>query len=416
MATEFDPSDLQEYDRRRALILRAFSPAAPITNHELFAGRSVEMTRVMDVAAQPGRHAAIYGERGVGKTSLARVMSQVLEGQYFPLYYTCSTADTFGSIWAGVLDEAKLVSLRLKAGFVSGYEDIVQSAAELLESDDPKPNDVRLALKALASSKPAIIFIDEFDRIHTPNTRRLFADLLKIISDQAIPATVVLVGVGDTIDELIAEHASIQRSLVQIHMPRMNDDELAKIVRTGVEAAGMQVERVFIRDVTTLSQGLPHYTHLLAQHAALGALLSGRLIIRNFDYNWAIQSALSDTSQWVREAYHRATFSNRETLHKRVLLACALASKDEVGAFSAPDIRDQLRKITGINYELPAFAAHLKDFCSPLGAPRGGILKKSGTARRFRYKFVDPLLPPYAIMKYQVDELVDGPVDGPVDD
>lgn len=239
----------------------------------------------------------------------------------------------------------------------------------------------------------------------TQDTRRLFADSLKIISDQAIPATVVLVGVADTIDELIAEHASIQRSLVQIHMPRMHDDELATIVRNGVQAAEMRVERVFIRDVINLSQGLPHYTHLLAQHAALGALLSGRLIIQHFDYSWAIQSALKDTFQWVREAYHRATFSNRETLHKKVLLACALASKDEVGTFSAPDIRDQLRKITGVDYELPAFAGHLKDFCSPLGEPRGGILKKSGTTRRFRYKFVDPLLPPYVIMKYQAERL-----------
>jgi MoxR-like ATPase len=78
----FDPTDLEEYDRRRERVVAAFSPAAPITSHTLFAGRSVEMTKVMDVVVQRGRHAMIYGERGVGKTSLARVTSQMLGGRY----------------------------------------------------------------------------------------------------------------------------------------------------------------------------------------------------------------------------------------------------------------------------------------------------------------------------------------------
>jgi hypothetical protein len=89
-----------------------------------------------------------------------------------------------------------------------------------------------------------------------------------------------------------------------------------------------------------------------------------------------------------------------------VLLACALARKDDLGTFSAPDVRDQLRFITQTQYELPAFANHLKDFCAPPSESRGGVLKKSGTAKRFRYKFIDPLLSPYVIMKGQAEELI----------
>src|SRR5215211_5519533 len=104
----FDPTNLEEYDQRRDRVIAAFSPGAPITSHTLFAGRSVEMTKVMDVVAQRGLHAIIYGERGVGKTSLARVTSQMLGGRYLTLYYTCSTVDTYASIWTGILEEAEV--------------------------------------------------------------------------------------------------------------------------------------------------------------------------------------------------------------------------------------------------------------------------------------------------------------------
>ena len=37
------------------------------------------MRRLIDAANQAGQHAIIYGERGVGKTSLANVLSSYLE-------------------------------------------------------------------------------------------------------------------------------------------------------------------------------------------------------------------------------------------------------------------------------------------------------------------------------------------------
>jgi hypothetical protein len=84
-----------------------------------------------------------------------------------------------------------------------------------------------------------------------------------------------------------------------------------------------------------------------------------------------------------------------------VLLACAKCPTDEVGSFGAPDVREQLRAITGVNYEIPAFAAHLKDFSSD--GPRGGVLKRIGTTRRFRYRFRDPLMPTYVLMRGRLD-------------
>ncbi len=102
-----------------------------------------------------------------------------------------------------------------------------------------------------------------------------------------------------------------------------------------------------------------------------------------------------------RACYHRATSSNRETIYKEVLLACALAKRDEKGTFGSADVRDELHAITGTFRDLPAFAQHMNDFSGT--GRRGGVLDKIGETYRYRYRFHDPLLQPYVLMRGQID-------------
>ncbi|MFB7311152.1 AAA family ATPase [Streptomyces sp. NPDC056192] len=398
-------TSLDETFTRRTLVMRSFSPSAPIADKTLFAGRTEQMSTLISIAFQNGQHAVIYGERGVGKTSLARVMKSAFSGSAWTSYYTCSSGDTFGSIWRNILSDFPISDSRPRAGFAKDTVTATSTLADMLRDTDPTPNEIRGVLELLGEADGnAVIFIDEFDRPDAPSTRSLFADTIKILSDQAVPVTIVLVGVADNIDELIAEHMSVQRALVQIQMPRMTGDELMEIVTQGMRSANLGFEEEFAKQVVRISQGLPHYTHLLCQNAGVYVVEQGREKVHAMDFDFAVTRALSNVSQTVREKYHRATFSNRETLYRQVLLACAMAEKDELGTFSAPDVRDKLCEVTGRRYEIPAFANHLTDFSSIDGA-RGGILAKRGVLRRFRYRFIDPLLPPYILMKGRVEGL-----------
>lgn len=394
---------------RRALVMRAFSPARPIADKTLFAGRSEQMSSLISIAWQDGQHAAIYGERGVGKTSLARVMQAVMSSSNsWANYYTCASDDTFGSIWRAILEDFPINETRTRVGFSQDVVTETSSLASMLVDKNPSPNQICRVLKLLGEADcNAVIFIDEFDRPVDPATRSLFSDTIKILSDQSAQVTIVLVGVADTIDELISEHASVQRALVQIQMPRMTEVELLEIIKGGMRSANLSYQRGFAEKVVGISQGLPHYTHLLCQNAGLFVVGEGRERVRTSDFDIAVEKALGNVSQTVREKYHRATWSNRETLYREVLLACALAEKDELGTFGAPDVRDKLTEVVGRRYETPAFANHLTNFSSKDGV-RGGILMKRGTQRRFRYRFVDPLLPPYILMKGTVDGLIHG--------
>jgi hypothetical protein len=164
-----------------------------------------------------------------------------------------------------------------------------------------------------------------------------------------------------------------------------------------MSAAKLQAEDQFMTEVVALSQGLPHYTHLLCLHAATKAVEDDRGLVTHDDLQYALHRALEAASQTVRERYHTSTFSNRKTLYKAVLLACAMCPRDELNSFGGPDVREQLRKILDTNVEISSFATHLRDFSSD--GPRGGILKRIGIKRRFRYQFIDPLMPTYVLMQ-----------------
>ena len=111
-----------------------------------------------------------------------------------------------------------------------------------------------------------------------------------------------------------------------------------------------------------LAQGLPFYTHMLARESALNAVMNYRTHITMGDLEVAIREAVTTHGETNLTLYNDAVTAPRGKYFKPVLLACALAEKDEKGFFYATNIVEPLRAITGKPLEIPAFAQHLKDF------------------------------------------------------
>jgi energy-coupling factor transporter ATP-binding protein EcfA2 len=375
----------------------AFRPAAPIDRRELFSGRTEQLGELFNAVAQPGQHAVVYGERGVGKTSLATVATGMLAaGQALVARATCDRSDDFGSVWRKALDGIELTATRPGVGFVAQSKQSVSGGSSLLGGGEVTPHDVVRSLRGLSQQRPLVVFVDEFDRLASDEARVLFADAVKALSDGLVAATVVLIGVADDVDSLVKEHQSVERALVQIHMPRMSTDELAEIVTRGMGAAQLGIGRDAVATIARLSQGLPHYTHLIAQLAGRAALDELRTKVLLRDVQAAVAEAIRKAQQGILDAYDRATFDTRPTLYPQVVLACALAHGDDFGFFTPSDVRAPLRAVAGKEYESRAFARHL-DRLADEG--RGQVLERRATAGGVRYRFGNPLLQPYVLMR-----------------
>ena len=178
-----------------------FTPAAPIDAERLFAGRIGQLRRVADAVNQKGQHAVIFGERGVGKTSLANIISTKLNGPLLTVRVNCDSADTYSTLWRKMFEQITFAQATRSMGLGTGVNTTIRTLAEQL-GDDIAPDHVRQTLAFLPGVLP-ILIIDEFDRIADAGVRAAMADTIKTLSDHAIAATIVLVGVADSVDELI---------------------------------------------------------------------------------------------------------------------------------------------------------------------------------------------------------------------
>jgi hypothetical protein len=179
-------------------------------------------------------------------------------------------------------------------------------------------------------------------------------------------------------------------------VPRMTVEEIGAVIDFGLKAVDLDIQENTARSIVTLPQGLPHYAHLLGQEAARAAIYSGDDMIEGGHFQIALEQSIKKANQSIARAYHTATVSPRRTIFEEVLLACALADHDDLGYFAPADVREALSKIMNETYEIPRFANHLSQFCEE---QRGPVLERRGGERRWRYRFRNPMLEPYVLIR-----------------
>jgi Cdc6-like AAA superfamily ATPase len=395
MADTPDRLPQAERNRRLEALERAFRPAAPIQSEELFAGRARQLIAINDLCQEPGRHGVIFGERGVGKTSLANVSGEYQKRQgNIWLRIGCDSADTFETMWSKAFEALALLP-KVRSEQYGQLESIIDIAQDIYLSGNTEVPDAALkGLQVITELVGVVICFDEFDRIQGERTPLLMSDCIKTFSDQQIGATLIIVGVADTIDSLIANHQSIQRAMSQVRMPRMKSEEIEEIINNGYSAADLTVSARVKPWLIEVPQGLPYYAHLIAREAGRHALRKDRDEVVDVDWGAAVHEAALLTDQSVVRTYSEAIASSHKTIYEEVLIACAIAEKDDLGFFTPPDVREPLSRIMGEHYDLPRYSNHLAGLCE-----RGPILERRGKVRRWRYRFLDPLMQPYAMIR-----------------
>ena len=309
-------------------VLDVFSPGAPIDALELLAGRGAQIDRMIETVFQRGQHAFLYGERGVGKSSLANTFAEKLLGGVRTLEcipVNCLPTDDFSGC-------GEKSSAALKGMASISRKNILRPLTRMRSC---------LSCRPFRRTTVPIIILDEFDKISLRETRNLVANTIKNFSDRSVRATVIVVGVADSGGKLIDEHELIQRCLRQIPMQRMAPGELAEIVKKRLPPLGMSIQPdAAFSYVVSLSRGLPHYTHLFGQQAAKKTVECRQLVVELAHVDLAIPTGIAETSQTIRDQYHAATISPRKgNIYKEVLLAAALAQVDELGYFQPADLQ-----------------------------------------------------------------------------
>ena len=313
----FPEDDTDEFGKA---LKKVVSPARPIHSFEYLKGRETEVAILREGLCADGRQAFIYGDRGVGKSSLAATVAYYLQSSSAePLFVQASKDSTFKNIIANIANKAinrsrtdtvkRSTSTHLEwrgLNFGTGSEVTPLDIATQINSVSDATELLHQLSQRLAELP--VIVLDEFDTIGEPRERHKFAELLKQLGDQHTEIKLIFTGVGASLQELLGAHASAYRQLIAIPLARLGWEGRREIVERAVESFSLSIDENVNWRIAIISHGFPYYVHLIAEHMLWDAFKDHKEVgeLTWEHYRRGLQSAIRTIDAKLRDPYDKA--------------------------------------------------------------------------------------------------------------
>lgn len=302
------------------ILSTVLSPSRPIQSVEFLRGRTTQLEEIRRALYSPGRHLFIHGYRGVGKTSLAQTaafQNQSSDGE--PIFL--SSADgTFEQIVhdmvvRGLSTDPRRVRDALDASLgVSAYGFSAEIRRSVENSGSvPLPTSMNDALQLagflarIHSTAPVVVF-DEFDQLKDPKEQTKFANFAKSIADDRINIKLIFCGIGESIDQLFAAHESAPRYFHTVKLDRLPWEARFEILDFAAGELGLSIDESTKYRVAQISDGFPHYIHLLCEKLFwLIFLKSKNGVMYPALFETAMGEALESIEPFLKKPYEVAT-------------------------------------------------------------------------------------------------------------
>jgi hypothetical protein len=300
-APRFHSMASDQLDRRAAdkfmtarLKLRtAYVPAQPVTDAAMFAGREALLTAMIRAVEDRHVHMILFGERGIGKTSLLHVLAQrAREARYHVSYVSCGAAAAFDETFRAVAAQIPLL-FHEDYGPTSAEAEKGATLADLLPDSEITPS-LASELCAKVVGTRVLVILDEFERPKSSEFRRYVGEFLKNLSDRSVRVHLVIAGVASNLADLLEPGGFIQRNIIALEVPKMTNDEISKLIHNGEAVSGLTFEPKALEALVFCANGLPYLASLLGQQAGLTALGDHRLTVTRADIPQAIGSAVNE--------------------------------------------------------------------------------------------------------------------------
>jgi hypothetical protein len=306
-------------DTEHSLIINAFQPAQELDEPGLFTGRAQQVKALCDALHGRGTCPIIYGDRGLGKSSLALQMRRVAMGDlrllasykaesrgfmpdqgFVTFYIPCTDAirDRTRLLRAMISAAQDLVGeprrkelvlvdrstkrrMSLKAITLESTRRYEQQKQDIVKRQITDEERLALLCETIATAygQRVLFIVDELDRVRDKSG---LASFLKSFTTQHVKF--LLVGIAHNISDLLTDHASLERRLVPVRVPRMPTDELMQIVdraMSHLQASGLpyDFEPQAKSRLARIAGGFPWFVHVLGQAALLEASGQGERVI-----------------------------------------------------------------------------------------------------------------------------------------
>jgi AAA+ ATPase superfamily predicted ATPase len=382
-------------------IREIFTPGAPAVNKVQFSGRERELGNILSCLLRPGEHSLIFGDRGVGKTSLARnAARQYTSIKRANVYlHSCSSEDDFLKIIRPLLVESDIdpraISLVKRKGGAGGAKISAAFAKANIESERYEETTLdqsieKLSLNEIAgciSEKSSLLIIDEFDTIESKAVIKNIAEFIKLLSDKNSSTKLIIVGVAKTSSDLLRGHYSIGRSLKETKLDRMSDVEIIDIVASGADKAKLVFSTIAMNTITSISNGFPFFCHLIALYCSEYAIAKNLRSIDQALLMNSLKTIAIDARATLEREFNDISLSYKTDLFKWLLIAC---SKYGFVEFNKDQLRQSLDSMC-VDYNESSLTNAIGKLC------KENVFSR---VKRGYYKFSDPRMPSFIKLEF----------------
>ena len=383
-----------------------FTPGAPVREEALFSDRPREVELLTNALKERGAQIVVFGDSGVGKTSLVNFCLRT-EG-IKNVRVTCAADTTFSGLTATIFDrlgvQLPTASARQTSagGELGGNLIVVKAGVQTTdattyqyESAKPQPYD---QLLAQAARQPLTLFIDDFEKVENQGCRTAVANLAKGFSDMTMDgpvSRVILVGVAESVGDLTHLDRSVLARLRQVHVPKMNREQLRQIIAVGSAKLGIRFEPGVVERIVEYSSGYPRFTHLLALESVRETLKRKGVLVRGADLAAGVKRGVEYLKQTYQDQVERVkAYRHGSKPYKWEIVKAFARTSDDVLRVS--DLADVLTRAMEVQVRQSQFAPALRQLEDMRVATR--------TARG-RWRLADPLLRSFVRMALESGEL-----------
>lgn len=384
---------------RHSNVQDVFTPSSPIKDPDNLKGRDKEIETILTTIISKGRHGLIFGDRGIGKSSLAisslngALKTGIHKGSIIKVQ--CGENSTFEKIIKKALVETdpdyasyKMEETVKTSGSI-GVPKVISGerhveTKKIIEKEKIDPQQAADAIKDLN----AILLIDEFD-VTSEEVKKSVAELIKQLSDNESTIKIIIVGISNDGASLVAQHPSVTRCLDEIKLERVSNTDIKKIIDDGEGKLLIKFNTEIKDKIIKISNGFPYFTHLLGLRCSEVALSQNKAIVDESVFKEALTLAVKSSEGSLIRNYELATKSSRNNNYPKILLA---AAKIKSSSFTTKEWIEKIEEETGVTYNNQSMSNFIGRLMS---TDKGGIIEKVSHGV---YRIKDPRMASFIIM------------------
>jgi hypothetical protein len=152
-----------------------------------------------------------------------------------------------------------------------------------------------------------------------------------LLSDRGLPLSLIIVGVSATLEQIIGQHPSIERNIMPIHLPLLEDRDIAEMLRKGGSQAGLEFSDKAVEIVSTVARGMPYMAQLMGLRIAQASAQRGAEHVEDADILQAVQRLLRDANPTIISSHAALITGDADRAVQGALERIANADQDQWG-------------------------------------------------------------------------------------